>query len=220
MVNRGNSCQEERSIVRIVDDDLAVREALTDLLASAGFVATSFSSPAELLDSDDLSDGGCIVLDVRLAGTSGLDFQRQLRDNNVLRPVIVMTGYGDIPMTVRAMKAGAVNFLTKPFRDQEFLDAVSEALKRDQEAQLKWGNVDTFFQKYNSLTPREKQVAAEIVNGQMNKQVAAKLGISQVTVKLHRRNLMRKLEIRTLAELVKKMEQLKAISTDNVSHPS
>ncbi|AJY45858.1 response regulator transcription factor [Martelella endophytica] len=200
--------QTGQAIVRIIDDDPEVRDSLSNLLKSAGFTATTFASPSELLQCEDLSRPGCIILDVRLAGASGLDFQQQLQARNIPRPVIIMTGYGDIPMTVKAMKAGAVDFLTKPFREQALLDSVASALRKDAaEQDLRQRNA-RLHERYGTLTTREREVCDLVITGRMNKQIAADLGISEVTVKLHRGNAMRKMEARSLADLVRKMEKL------------
>lgn len=195
-------------LIRIVDDDGFVRVALLDLCKSIGLHAVAFDSPAALLETDDLSTPGCIVLDVRFSRSSGLDFQADLQKAGNRMPVIVMTGHGDIPMSVRAMKAGAFDFLTKPFRDQDLIDAVTGAVKRDEatrsdaQARLKIEMLE------ESLTPREAQVMKAVVDGLMNKQIAALLGISMVTVKLHRSNAMKKMQVQTVADLVKKAKIL------------
>lgn len=195
-------------LIRIVDDDPAVRQALVDLLDSVDIKATSFASPAELLEKDDLAAPGCMVLDVRFSGMSGLDFQAALQRDGNRMPIIVMTGHGDIPMSVRAMKAGAVDFLTKPFRDQDLIDAVAGAIDRDRVMRKSHESKSALESLAEKLTPRERSVMKAVVNGLMNKQIAAEFGISQVTVKLHRSNVMRKMEARSLADLVRKAEIL------------
>lgn len=198
-------------VVRIVDDDLAVRVSLVDFLRSADVNAVGYSSPQELLEFDDPTISGCIVLDIHLDGVDGLDFQQELLASGSTRPVIVITGAGSIPMSVRAMKAGALDFLTKPFSDDEFLNAVLGAIERDRTATIesvKWEAVERLV---DTLTKREVTVMEAIVSGLMNKQIAGKFDISEATVKLHRRNLMRKMEVRTVADLVKKAELIKRI---------
>jgi RNA polymerase sigma factor (sigma-70 family) len=195
-------------IIRIVDDDSAVRNALVDLLSSVDLTAIAYESPAELLQKDDLSTPGCLVLDVRFSGMSGLDFQASLQRDGNRTPIIVMTGHGDIPMSVRAMKAGALDFLTKPFRDQDLIDAVTGAIERDRVQRKDYESRSVLEALLDRLTPREREVMKAVVNGLMNKQIAADFGISPVTVKLHRSNVMRKMEARSLADLVRKAEIL------------
>ena len=195
-------------LIRIVDDDKSVRVALLDLFRSIDLHAIAFDSPAALLESDNLDTPGCIVLDVRFSASSGLDFQADLQKAGNQMPVIVMTGHGDIPMSVRAMKAGAVDFLTKPFRDQDLIDAVTGAIKRDESTRNETQARSDVGKLKESLTPREQEVMNAVVNGLMNKQIAALLGISMVTVKLHRSNAMKKMQVRTVADLVKKAEIL------------
>ncbi|QYA17464.1 response regulator transcription factor [Rhizobium sp. AB2/73] len=195
-------------VVRIIDDDPDIRRALVDLLKSVDIEAVAYESPKALQASDDLLSAGCLVLDVRLSGMSGLDFQSALqRDGNRI-PVIVMTGHADIPMSVRAMKAGAIDFLTKPFRDQDLIDAVAGAIERDEVLRKESQSRTALEKLLDSLTPREREVMKAVVNGSMNKQIAAEFGISQVTVKLHRSNVMRKMQARSLADLVRKAEIL------------
>jgi len=197
-------------LVIIVDDDASVREALADLILSSGYTTLSFGSTRELLDADVLDQPGCLVLDVRMPGASGLDLQQQLMRTGNLKPLIFLTGHGDIPMTVQAMKAGAVDFLTKPVRDQTLLDAIAAAMARDSaqraEAELVQRNLD----RLGTLTPREREVLGEVARGRLNKQIAFDLGISEVTVKLHRSNAMRKMEIGSVGALVRLWETLPA----------
>jgi FixJ family two-component response regulator len=194
--------------VVIVDDEAAVRESLDSLLRSVGLRTLLFASPAELLQASLPDSPGCLVLDVRLPGTSGLDFQDQLAKNGIERPIVFMTGHGDIPMSVRAMKAGAVDFLSKPFRDQDMLDAVSAAIERDTLRRSQAASLDGVRSKYDTLTTREREVLALVVSGLMNKQVAGELGLSEITVKIHRGNVMRKMGVRSLADLVRSAEAL------------
>jgi FixJ family two-component response regulator len=194
--------------VVIVDDEAAVRESLDSLLRSVGLRTLLFASPAELLRASVPDGPGCLVLDVRLPGTSGLDFQDQLSKNGIELPIVFMTGHGDIPMSVRAMKAGAVDFLSKPFRDQDMLDAVSAAIERDTLRRSHAAGLDGVRSKYETLTAREREVLALVVSGLMNKQVAGELGLSEITVKIHRGNVMRKMGVRSLADLVRSAEAL------------
>jgi FixJ family two-component response regulator len=198
----------EQGAVLVVDDDRAVREALTELLLSVGLIPKCFATTSELVESGALEEPGCLVLDVRLPGSSGLDLQQRLAAGGNARPIIFLTGHGDIPMTVQAMKAGAVDFLTKPVRDQSLLDAVTAALERDRSqralAQVARRNAEL----YETLTPRERDVLAHVVRGRLNKQVAYDLGISEVTVKLHRSNGLRKMQVTTVGALIRAWEAL------------
>ena len=196
-------------LVLIVDDDEFIREALADLLRSVGVECAGFASTKELFQADIPDRVGCMLLDIRLPGLSGLELQAHLNNLGWTKPVIFMTGHGDIPMSVRAMKAGAVDFLTKPFRDQEMLDAVNTAIDVDRANRLSNAETAGLAALAATLTPREREVMQEIAKGSMNKHIAAHLGISEVTVKLHRGNLMRKMKARSLAELVQKTERLK-----------
>ena len=196
-------------IVYIVDDDQSMREALADLFHSMKIEANAFETAQAFLDGADLDRPGCILLDVRLPGLSGLDFQGHLDRMGSRLPIIFMTGFGDIPMSVRAMKAGAVDFLTKPFREQDILDAVTAALEKDSRRRLETASSDAVAALAETLTPREREVMASVVKGLMNKQIAFDLGISEITVKLHRGNVMRKMEVRSVADLVRKTELLK-----------
>lgn len=195
-------------LVVIVDDDPAVRESLDSLIRSVGLATRLFGAPAELLQGALPDVPGCIILDVRLPGISGLDFQDQLARQGIALPIVFMTGYGDIPMTVRAMKAGAVDFLAKPFRDQEMLDAVTAAIERDRKRRNATAALDDQRAAFATLTAREREVMTHVVAGLMNKQVAGVLGLSEITVKIHRGNVMRKMGVRTLADLVRVAEVL------------
>ncbi|WP_199085100.1 response regulator transcription factor [Bosea sp. ASV33] len=195
-------------LVVIVDDDPAVRESLDSLIRSVGLATRLFGAPAELLQGALPDVPGCIILDVRLPGISGLDFQDQLARQGIALPIVFMTGHGDIPMTVRAMKAGAVDFLSKPFRDQEMLDAVTAAIERDRQRRSVTAALDDQRSAYATLTAREREVMTHVVAGLMNKQVAGVLGLSEITVKIHRGNVMRKMGVRTLADLVRTAEAL------------
>ncbi|PZU88249.1 MAG: DNA-binding response regulator [Shinella sp.] len=195
-------------VVFIVDDDVSMREALTDLFRSMRFETEAFESAATFLEKADVSRPGCLLLDVRLPGVSGLDFQVQLERIGNRMPIIFMTGFGDIPMSVRAMKAGAVDFLTKPFKEQDILDAVATAMERDAQRRRENAHSAAVAALAQHLTPREREVMNAVVRGLMNKQIAFDLGISEVTVKLHRGNVMRKMEARSVADLVRKAEML------------
>jgi len=196
------------AFVHIVDDDQAVRESLGDLLQSMDYRVALYASAPDFLKVELPDVPACLVLDVRLPGTSGLELQAYLAGINVGLPVILMTGYGDIPMSVRAMKLGAVDFLTKPIRNQDLLDAVAVAIRKDGDRRLETAHIAQLKEKYALLTARERQVMALVASGLMNKQVARELSISEVTVKMHRGSLMRKLEARSVATLARIAEAL------------
>ena len=193
----------ERPVVFVVDDDLAMREALQDLLASVGMDVRVFASTQEFMQAQRPDAPGCLVLDVRLPGASGLSFQEELPRAGVDLPVIFITGHGDIPMTVRAMKAGAVEFLSKPFRDQELLDAIDAAVERHRAQRREAALVAELRQRFAALTQREREVMALVSAGRVNKQIASDLGISEATVKVHRGQIMRKMQSKSLAQLVR-----------------
>jgi FixJ family two-component response regulator len=193
----------EQQLVLIVDDDPQVRRAIDGLLRSVGHITALHESAQEVLDLPLLDRVGCIIMDVRIPRMSGLEFQARLAERGDHPPIVFVTGYGDIPMSVRAMKAGAVDFLAKPFRDQDMLDAVDAALAKDRERRRASASLAAAKALYDTLTPREVQVMALVASGLMNKQVAGQLGLSEITVKLHRANLMKKMEVRTLADLVR-----------------
>ena len=199
---------ESETIVFVVDDDASLRESLKSLLGSVGLRVELFDSAAQFLKSRLPDVPSCLVLDVRLPGLSGLDFQAELAKNNIHVPIIFITGHGDIPMSVRAMKAGAIEFLTKPFRDQDLLDAVQVGLDRDRARRESDKVVTTLRSKFDSLTGRERQVIGYVASGLMNKQIAGEIGISEITVKVHRGNLMRKMGAKSLAELVRMVDAL------------
>jgi FixJ family two-component response regulator len=194
--------------VHIVDDDKAVRESLGDLLRSMDYQVTLYGSASEFLNGELPDAPACLVLDVRLPGTSGLEFQEYLTRINNQMPVILMTGFGDIPMSVKGMKAGAVDFLTKPIRDQDLLDAVATAIRMDQDRRREIAQIAQLRERYALLTHRERQVMALVASGLMNKQVASELSISEVTVKMHRGKVMRKLGAKSVATLARIAEAL------------
>jgi FixJ family two-component response regulator len=200
--------KDDQPLVMIVDDDAAVREALDELVRSAGMRPACFASTRELLDAGVLDQPGCLILDVRMPGASGLDLQHQLAASRNPKPIIFLTGHGDIPMTVQAMKLGAVDFLTKPVRDQSLLDAVAAAIERDVAQRARASIVQRTVERLKTLTPREREVLVGLARGRINKQIAYDLGISEVTVKLHRSNLMRKMEVSSLGELIRAWESL------------
>lgn len=199
---------KEEPTVFIVEDDLSFREALMRLFRTVNLRTEVFGSAAELLQSKLPDVPGCLILDVRLPGLSGLDIQSELTKANIHIPIIFMTGHGDIPMSVRAMKAGAVDFLIKPFRDQDMLDAVVTAIERDRRRRERERQVSSLRVLFESLSPREREIMALVTTGLMNKQVAAEVGLSEITVKIHRGNVMRKMGARTLADLVRMAESL------------
>jgi len=196
------------SIVYVVDDDFSVREAIKSLIRSVGLRVETFGTAQEFLHSARPDAPGCVVLDVRLPGLSGLDLQRELAAHGIYLPVIFITGHGDIPMSVRAMKAGALEFLTKPFRDQDLLDAIQQALERDRSARQQRSETAEVRERFDSLTAREREVMGLVVSGLLNKQIAGELGTSEVTIKIHRSQVMKKMGAGSLAELVKMTEKL------------
>ena len=200
--------EAEAPLVVIVDDEPAVQKAVGSLLRSVGYDVSLASSAAEILESDVLGRASCLVLDIRLPMVSGLEFQKRLTDLGVTIPIVFMTGHADVPMTVRAMKAGAVDFLAKPFRDQEMLDAVAGAVERDREARLQREGLAGLKTRLDTLSPREREIMALATAGLLNKQIAGQLNLSEITVKIHRGKMMRKMDARSFASLVKMAEAL------------
>src|SRR3954468_13349737 len=207
MLHSDGSTETPPAVV-VIDDDASMRKALENLFKSVGFDVELYSSPQGFLQSERPDRPGCIVLDVRFPGRSGLDMQRDLAQAEAQLPIIFITGYGDIPMSVRAMKAGALEFLTKPFRDQDLLDAVGMALEKDCERRAGDIKLAELRTRYETLTARERQVMSLVVTGKLNKQIAGELGVSEMTVKMHRRQVMRKMQAGGVAQLVRLADQL------------
>jgi len=199
----------ENSTVFIVDDDANMRAAIEGLLQSVGQPSESFASAREFLERRPAGGPNCLVLDVRLRGESGLDFQRKLTEAGVEIPIVFITAHGDIPMSVKAMKSGAIEFLTKPFRDQDLLDAIQQALERDRTRRQHESELADLHRRYGMLSPREREVTQLVVSGKLNKQIAFELGTSEINVKLHRSHAMRKMQADSLADLVRMAERLK-----------
>lgn len=205
----GGESTEGRAVVYIIDDDDSLRAALASLLRTVGLAAIGFPTVQAFLQAEREECPGCLVLDVRLPGMSGLDFQEQLAANGIHLPVILMSGHGDVPMTVRGMKAGALDFLPKPFREQEMLDTVARAIAKDTERRTVQNGHEALARRYATLSPREQQVMAHVVAGRLNKQIAGDLELSEITVKIHRAAAMRKMGARTLPDLVRIADALK-----------
>jgi FixJ family two-component response regulator len=199
---------EPTEIVFVVEDDASVRKAVGSLVRLAGLTVQTFPSAQEFLAFPRPDVPSCLVLDVQLPGLSGLDLQEELAKADVQIPIIFLTGHGDIPMTVRAMKAGALEFLTKPFDDEDLLEAIHEAIKRDRVARRERANMRMLYDRYSSLTPREQEVMKWVVSGLLNKQIAAELGISEIMIKVHRGQVMQKMQTESLADLVRMSEKL------------
>ncbi|UXN67305.1 response regulator (plasmid) [Phyllobacterium sp. A18/5-2] len=206
----------ESPLVFVVDDEELVRKALSTLLRSVGYRVKTFATAQELYDDPALQEANCLILDVRLPFLSGLDFQQKLADMDVNLPVIFITGHGDIPMTVRAMKAGAADFLAKPFRDQDILDAVAAAAEKNRRARTSGRSLHELKERYQRLSTREKQIMIMATSGLMNKQIAGELGLSEITVKIHRGKITRKMLAKTFADLVKMAESLDISSSENL----
>jgi FixJ family two-component response regulator len=195
--------------VFIIDDDRGMRQSIQDLVESVGLRAESFATGEEFLKRKRTNDPSCLVLDVRLPQMSGLDFQRQLAETGMQIPIIFVTAHGDVPMSVRALKSGAVEFLTKPFRDQDLLDAIQQALQRDHAAQEQQAESHDLQGRYHALTQREQEVMTLVVSGMLNKQIASEIGASEATVKIHRGNVMRKMQAGSVVDLVRMADKLK-----------
>jgi len=203
------------SIVYVVDDDVAVRASLENLLESAGYAVRTFASAEDFLAREPIDAPSCLVLDVRLKGRSGLEFQRELMRKGETQPVIFITGHGDVPMSVAAMKAGAIEFLTKPLRDQDLLDAVYAGIERNARQREEARELGEVLRLYNTLSPREREVMVLLASGLMNKQVASRLGLSQVTVKMHRAQIMQKLHAENIADLIRISDRLRTAQPVN-----
>jgi len=199
--------------VFIVDDDRGMRQAIQDLVESVGLRAESFATGEEFLNTKHIGSPSCLVLDVRLPQMSGLDFQRRLTDINMRIPIIFITAHGDIPMSVRALKSGAVEFLTKPFRDQDLLDAIQQALQRDRADRERQAEIHDLQERYHALTSRECEVMTLVVSGMLNKQIAGEIGASEATVKIHRGHVMQKMQAGSVVELVRMADKLKLSSS-------
>jgi FixJ family two-component response regulator len=211
-MHQRDAISEQAPAIVVIDDDASMRRALDNLFKSVGFAVELFASPHEFLQSKRADRPGCIVLDVRFPGRSGLDMQRDLAEVNARLPIIFITGYGDVSMSVRAMKAGAVEFLTKPFRDQDLLDAVGTALEEDRTRRAGELRMAELRARSDTLTARERQVMSLVVAGRLNKQIAGELGVSEMTVKMHRRQVMRKMQATGVAQLVRLADQLGVIA--------
>ena len=215
MTQTGAIARTDQPVVFVIDDDVSVRDALEDLLHSVGLGVESFASTQEFLQSKLPDAPGCIVLDVRLPGPSGLEFQRTLMKSRVLLPVIFISGHGDISMSVQAIKAGALDFLTKPLHEQKLLDAIQTGIERDRARRAQEKDVAQLRERFETLTPREQEVLMIVITGRPNKQIAAELKLSEMTVKIHRGQMMRKMRAKSLVDLVRMADMLKVSSKDS-----
>ena len=209
--SRAEPKPEAHSTVLVIDDDADLRNSVGRLLRSVGLNAQLFASIPDFLKSECLNTAACLVLDIRLPGKSGLDFQRELATANIHLPIVFITGHGDIPMTVQAMKGGAIEFLTKPFRDQDLLDAIQLGLERDRSRRKKETALGDLRARFETLSPREREIMVQVVRGRLSKQIAGDFGISETTVKVHRSNLTRKMKARSLSELTRMADKLKLV---------
>ena len=207
-MTRGEAAPPVEAMVFVVDDDVGTRESLKNLIRSVGLRVEAFASAQDFLRSTRPDVPGCLVLDVRLPGLSGLDLQKRMAEVELAIPIVFISGHGDIPMSVRAMKAGAVEFLTKPFRDQDLLDAIQQALERDRNAREQRAEIAELRSRYRLLTPREREVMALVVTGLLNKQIAGELGTSEASVKVHRQHVMEKMQAGSLAALVRMADRV------------
>lgn len=207
-MTRGEAAPPTEAMVFVVDDDVGTRESLKNLIRSVGLRVEVFASAQDFLRSTRPNVPGCLVLDVRLPGLSGLDLQKRMAEVELAIPIVFISGHGDIPMSVRAMKAGAVEFLTKPFRDQDLLDAIQQALERDRNAREQRAEIAELRSRYRLLTPREREVMALVVTGLLNKQIAGELGTSEASVKVHRQHVMEKMRAGSLAALVRMADRV------------
>ena len=209
--SRAEPKSEAHSTVLVIDDDADLRNSVGRLLRSVGLNAQLFASIPDFLKSECLNTAACLVLDIRLPGKSGLDFQRELATANIHLPIVFITGHGDIPMTVQAMKGGAIEFLTKPFRDQDLLDAIQLGLERNRSRRKKETALGDLRARFETLSPREREIMVQVVRGRLSKQIAGDFGISETTVKVHRSNLTHKMKARSLSELTRMADKLKLV---------
>lgn len=209
--SRAKAMNEAKPTVVVVDDDPAVRDAVSSLLRSVGLDVKPFASVPEFLKAGHPDGPVCLVLDVRLPGSSGLDFQRELAAANIHVPIIFITGHGDIPMSVQAMKGGAIEFLTKPFRDQDLLDAIQLGFAKDRAWREEQRSLSTLRERFETLTPREREIMVQVAQGRLNKQIAGDIGISEITVKVHRGQVMRKMKASSLPDLARMAQKLKLV---------
>jgi FixJ family two-component response regulator len=210
---RGGRMSQAKDLVVVIDDDISVREGLESLLESVGLQVRLYGSVSEFLDAGPTEGPTCLVLDIRLPGQGGLEFQRALSSAGIHLPIIFITGHGDVPMSVQAMKGGAIDFMIKPFRDQDLLDAIQSGLERDRSRRDSEKAIGTLRSRFDTLTKREREVMALVVTGLLNKQIAGMIGLSEITVKVHRAGVMRKMEANNFADLIVMAEKLKAITT-------